>query len=115
MYIVTCRDTKKSEYAEECVRYISENAIPESMSLDEICESTNRDTGLQNVIECVESDQWCKYKKDQSTDIFTRLREELTVRKMPNGSEIFFLHQTSSCTSSICLQHVFKVLKKWLS
>ena len=28
--------------------------------------------------------------------------------------KIFFLHQTSSCTSLICLQHIFKVLKKWL-
>lgn len=85
-HVGTCKDTKQSEYAEEYVKYIIENAVPKSMSLDEICESTNRDTLLQNVIECVESGQWYKYKNEQTMDIFSRLREELTVRKMPKGS-----------------------------
>ena len=85
-HIGSCTDTKQSNYAEEYVRYVSENAVPKSMTIEEICESTNRDKTLQNVIECLETDTWYKYKTDQSMDIFSRLREELTVRKLSNGS-----------------------------
>ena len=56
------------------------------MTLDEICQSTNHDSVLQNVIECLESGKWYKFKDDKTMNIFSRLREELTVRRLSNGS-----------------------------
>ena len=41
---------------------------------------------LQNVIECLESGKRYKFKDDKTMDIFSRLREEITVRRLSNGS-----------------------------
>ena len=58
-------------------------------ALDEICQSTNHDSVLQNVNECLESERRYKFKDDKTMDISSRLREEITVRRLSNESVLF--------------------------
>ena len=66
------------------MEFVSENAVPKCMTLDDICQSTNHNSLLQNVIECLESGKRYKFKDDKTMDIFSRLREEITVRRLSN-------------------------------
>ena len=54
------------------MEFVSENAVPKCMTLDDICQSTNHNSVLQNVIECLESGKRYKFKDDKTMDIFSR-------------------------------------------
>lgn len=63
---------KHSQLAEEYVRYLIDNAVPKTMTLNEITDSTQKDSDLQTVIKQEEYES-------NTLDTFSRLRYELTV------------------------------------
>ncbi|VDI02758.1 Hypothetical predicted protein [Mytilus galloprovincialis] len=69
---------KHSQLAEEYVRYLTDNAVPKAMTLNEIADSTQKDKDLQTVITALKSNRWDKYESN-TLDTFSRLRYELTV------------------------------------
>ncbi|XP_063400348.1 uncharacterized protein K02A2.6-like [Mytilus trossulus] len=69
---------KHSQLAEEYVRYLTDNAVPKAMTLNEIAESTQKDKDLQTVITALKSNRWDKYESN-TLDTFSRLRYELTI------------------------------------
>ncbi|CAC5394863.1 unnamed protein product [Mytilus coruscus] len=77
---------KHSQLAEEYVRYLTDNAVPKAMTLDEIADSTQKDSDLQTVITALKSNRWDKHEST-TLDTFSRLRYELTVVPV-NDSEI---------------------------
>ncbi|VDI68014.1 Hypothetical predicted protein [Mytilus galloprovincialis] len=55
---------KHSQLAEEYVRYLTDNAVPKAMTLNEIADSTQKDKDLQTVITALKSNRWDKYESN---------------------------------------------------
>ncbi|KAK3083972.1 hypothetical protein FSP39_006106 [Pinctada imbricata] len=74
-------ESKECNPDEHYIRYVTENAVPRSMQLDEIIKASQHDPVIPLVIEAVTLNHWdpklCKDNK--SYNCFSRMRNELTV------------------------------------
>ena len=61
--------------AEVYVNYVSINAVPKAMTLEEIKQETKHDVEMQAVIKAVETDQWSAPEVQN----YKKLKEELSV------------------------------------
>ncbi|CAC5395689.1 unnamed protein product [Mytilus coruscus] len=92
--------TDHYDVAEEFVNYISENAIPKAMTIEEIALESKADTNIQYVIKAVKSGSWensqyvikavksgsCENSYDnKALDTFSRLKNELTIVNTDKG------------------------------
>ena len=78
-------NSRQQDIAECYVNYLIDSNVPKSMTLKEICLSTNNDPELQKVIQCVKSGSWDKSYQNKTVYTFCRLRHELTVAKVQHG------------------------------
>ena len=76
---------KHAEIAEHYVHYISENAVPKAMTIQEIADSTSKDAELPSVITAVKTNKWEKSYVSSTLDTFSRLKYELTVVPVNQG------------------------------
>ena len=83
--------SRQQEIAECYVNYLIDSSVPKSMTLKEICLSTNNDHELQTVMQCVKSGSWDKSYQNKTVDTFSRLKNELTVVKVQHGE--ILLHE----------------------
>jgi len=60
------------------VNFITNNAVPKTMTLDEIQAATRADDTLQQIIKHIELDDWYK-SVNPDTKLFAQIRDELTV------------------------------------
>ena len=81
----TSADYKHSQIAEEYVKYLTDNAVPKAMTLNEILESTQNDSELQEVIKAIKTNRWDKSISSKVLDTFSRLRYELTIVPVNDG------------------------------
>ncbi len=67
--------------ADDYVNYIAHNAVPKSMSINDICDATQSDATLLTVIRSVKSNNWDKAesRRNNTYNSYARLRDELTV------------------------------------
>ena len=61
--------------AEDYVNFVCTNAVPKTMSLEEIKQETKEDVELQAVIKAVETDQW----NSPEVQPYKKLNDELSV------------------------------------
>ena len=66
---------RERNIAEEYIHFITQKAVPKSMTLEQISKATNEDATLQQVQQCLLHNQW-----STSPDIqpFSRVRNELS-------------------------------------
>lgn len=77
------------KHAERYVHYISENAVPKAMTIQEIADSTSKDAELQSVITAVKTNKWEKSYVNSTLDTFSTLKYELTVVPVNHGEILF--------------------------
>ncbi|CAB4036008.1 Hypothetical predicted protein [Paramuricea clavata] len=84
------KTTIEEKIADNYVNYIINNAVPKSMTLQEIKEATLSDTNLKKVLECLKSGKW--EEKDVELKAYQMCAEELTATKagdlLSKGSRI---------------------------
>jgi capsid portal protein len=93
----TSATSKHSQLAEEFVRYLTDNAVPKAMTLNEIVNCTQKDSDLQTVITAFKTNKWDKSYENSVLDTFSRLCYELTPVPVNNDSEIL-LHDNRIVT-----------------
>jgi hypothetical protein len=71
--------SKHSQLAEEFVRYLTDNAVPKAMTLNEIVSCTQKDSDLQTVITAFKTNKWDKSYENSVLNTFSKLRYELTL------------------------------------
>ena len=76
---------KHAKIAEEYVTYISDNAVPKAMTLEEISSATKEDSDIQNVMKNIHSGRWSKSRDNKTLEIFSRLRHTLTIVPTSKG------------------------------
>ena len=66
---------RERNIAEEYIHFITQKAVPKSMTLEQISKATNEDATLQHIQQCLLHNQW-----STSPDIqpFSRVRDELS-------------------------------------
>ncbi|CAC5376148.1 unnamed protein product [Mytilus coruscus] len=77
--------TDHYDVAEEFVNYISENAIPKAMTIEEIALESKADTNIQYIIKAVKSGSWENSYDNKTLDTFSRLKNELTIVNTDKG------------------------------
>ncbi|XP_062610353.1 uncharacterized protein K02A2.6-like [Saccostrea cucullata] len=77
-----------SDIAEEYVNYVTENAVPKTLTLAEIGNETQKDPILQRVIEAIISEKKIPESKDldKTIETFRRRQNELTLHRDGNHS-----------------------------
>ena len=86
------RSSREEKMAEEYVDFVSQTAVPNAITLEEVQAATIEDKTLQAVCLLVQSGQWHKineYKTDPTVDVqalrqFQSIRDELTVNQRGN-------------------------------
>lgn len=79
------KPSQHSKIAGDYVRYLTENAVPKAMTLDDIVYSTKTDDKLQTAITTIKSNRWASSYEDTTLDSLSRLRYELTVVPVNDG------------------------------
>jgi len=79
------KPSQYSKIAEDYVRYLTENAVPKAMTLDDIVYRTKTDDKLQTAITAIKSNRWASSYEDTTLDSLSRLRYELTVVPVNDG------------------------------
>lgn len=68
-------DVEPPNLAEDYVHYVSSNAVPKAMTLEELKEQTKKDAEMRTLITAIETDQW----NNQEVQGYKRLKDEFSV------------------------------------
>lgn len=71
--------SKHSQLAEEFARYLTDNAVPKAITLNDLVDCTQKDYDLQIVITAVKTNRWDKSYKNRVLNTFSKIRYELTL------------------------------------
>ena len=64
---------------EEYINFVCESSCPKALSVEDIRKATQEDALLQNVMLCIVSGQWHKYRQCEEMAIFQKVAPELSV------------------------------------
>ena len=93
----------RTNIADEYVNYLMSNAVPKSMSVNEIKTATENDAGMQTLIKAINSGGWDYKKKDLQP--YNKIRNELVTSEnlVLRGTHIIIPH--SLCNQVLNLAH----------
>ena len=103
---------RKSNIAEEYVKFIANSATPSALSMKDIAESTKCDKTLCQVAQAIQTNKWHsdELKKNEQFDCYRKLADELTVLETEHGSIV--LRGTRLCIPEKLQQRVIDLAHK---
>ena len=82
--------TREEKIAEEYIQYLTDNAIPKAMTLQQVSDETAKDPTLQAVIKSLETGKWYRHttsvpveEEELSTEPTVDIPDETTVEPVP--------------------------------